>query len=366
MVRYCEALNLLNFSKKMNNIPNKSKSPKESLFIGALQGVITELPKRSQEIVWSRFGIGGSQVATLEEIGGKFGITRERVRQVLREVCKKVKSKKESEELSEIRKKISFTLESNSGIMKEEKLLELLGNSNEGEKGAARFFIECLDDILAFEIKGVTEKAYALPGFSEENWKKVNAEIVEILRKKNSPEKEQALFEDFSKGELAKKIDKKKLFDFLSVSLEVKKNTFGKWGISEWKEIKPKGTRDKAYLVLKEKGEPMHFKEIADSIDKSGLNKKKTHPQTVHNELIKDKKFVLVGRGIYALSEWGYKKGTVKDVLEDILKKIPQGMKKDEILEEVLKVRQVKKSTVIINLNNHFNKNKEGIYTFKK
>ncbi|HAV11549.1 MAG TPA: hypothetical protein DCX32_03320 [Candidatus Moranbacteria bacterium] len=109
----------------------------------------------------------------------------------------------------------------------------------------------------------------------------------------------------------------------------------------------------------------MHFKDIAEEIDKSGLNKKKTHPQTVHNELIKDKKFVLVGRGIYALAEWGYEKGTVKDVLEDILKKYPAAMTREEIIKEVLKVRQVKKSTVIINLNNYFKKTKEGKYTSK-
>lgn len=350
----------------MNNMSNKPRSSKKGLFIEALESVVFGLPKRSQEIVWSRFGIGGAKVATLEEIGKKFGITRERVRQVIREVCRKVKNKKESVDFSEVRKKISFTLDSNSGIMKQESLLNTLGGEDKGEKGAARFFLECLDDIKSFEIKGVSEKAYILAEFSENLWKRVNEGIVGILEKKNSPENDAELFEDFSKIEISKGFDKKKLFDFLAVSLSAKKNTFGKWGLSQWKEIRPKGTRDKAYLVLKEKGEPMHFKEIAESIDKSGLNKKKTHPQTVHNELIKDSKFVLVGRGIYALAEWGYEKGTVKDVILDVLKGNSRGLNKEEVIAEVLKVRKVKKSTVVINLNNHFSKNKEGVYTIRK
>ncbi|NMC87087.1 MAG: hypothetical protein GYA69_01385, partial [Candidatus Moranbacteria bacterium] len=76
--------------------------------------------------------------------------------------------------------------------------------------------------------------------------------------------------------------------------------------------------------------------------------------------------FVLVGRGIYALAEWGYKKGTVKDVIEEIIKAAKKPLKRDEIIGKVLKVRQVKKSTIVINLNNYFTKSKSGTYSIKK
>ena len=350
----------------MSKSANNEKNSKGVSFIGALENIISNLPQRSQEIIWSRYGIDGTGVATLEEIGRKFGITRERVRQVIREVCKKVKARSQSSVLSEVREKIMFTLSSNDGIMEEEKLLSALGNADRKQKGAARFFLECLNEVEEFEIRNITEKSFRMPGFDEAGWKNVKNEVVEILKKKNSPLTEKSLFEEFSKTEIGKNIDKGMLFNYLAVSTEIKRNTFGKWGLSKWKEVNPKGTRDKAYLVLKENGEPMHFKDIASEIDKSGLNKKKTHPQTVHNELIKDKKFVLVGRGIYALAEWGYEKGTVKDVLEDILKKHAEAMTREEIIKEVLKVRQVKKSTVIINLNNYFKKTKEGTYSIKK
>jgi DNA-directed RNA polymerase delta subunit len=148
--------------------------------------------------------------------------------------------------------------------------------------------------------------------------------------------------------------------NLLEVMAGFAKNAFDKWGLFDWKEINPKGTREKIYIVLKERNKPLHFVEIAEHIDKYQLSKKKAHPQTVHNELIKDDRFVLIGRGIYALKEWGYQEGTVKDILKDILKKSKKPLTKDEILEQVFKMRKVKKSTVMINLNNslHFMKEK--------
>ena len=147
----------------------------------------------------------------------------------------------------------------------------------------------------------------------------------------------------------------------------IKKGNFGKWGLKKWDEISPKGTREKIYLILKETGRPLHFKEIAGLIDKYKLNKKKkSHPQTVHNELIRDKRFILVGRGIYALSEWGYKRGTVKEVIEDILMKNKEPMERETIIEKILEARKVKKSTVMINLNNFFERVGKNRYSIKK
>jgi hypothetical protein len=76
---------------------------------------------------------------------------------------------------------------------------------------------------------------------------------------------------------------------------------------------------------------------------------------------------VLIGRGIYALSEWGYFEGTIKDVLKDILEKSRTPLDKEEILSEVLKVRKVKKNTVLINLNNeHMFERRDNRYTLRR
>jgi DNA-directed RNA polymerase delta subunit len=145
---------------------------------------------------------------------------------------------------------------------------------------------------------------------------------------------------------------KKKILNFLKASAKIKKNKFGKWGMKHWPEVTPKGTREKVHLILKEHKKSMHFTQIADLIDKFELGKRKAHPQTVHNELIKDERFVLIGRGIYALKEWGYSEGTIQEVIKNILQEKKRPLKKEEIIKEVLKIRKVKKTTISINLNN--------------
>ena len=146
------------------------------------------------------------------------------------------------------------------------------------------------------------------------------------------------------------------------MSKTVGKNPLGEWGRASSPNIRTRGVKDLAYLVMRRHGSPMHFKEVTDSIGKTFG--KKTHYATCHNELIKDSRFVLVGRGMYALSEWGYKSGTAREVITDILKK--EGpLSKEEVVKRVNKERYFKKNTILVNLVNskYFKKNKNGLYT---
>ncbi len=94
----------------------------------------------------------------------------------------------------------------------------------------------------------------------------------------------------------------------------------------------------------------MHFSDIAKAIKDSDFKRKDVTTQAIHNELIKDSRFVLIGRGVYALKEWGFQKGTVADVISDILKKEAGPLHRDEIVKRVLKHRQVKETTILLNL----------------
>ncbi len=349
-----------------NVITEEKKAPVEKgFFSAALNAIICDLSMRSQEIIFSRYGIHGDGALTLEEIGGKYTITRERVRQVIREALKKVREKNNHPEFVKVREIVILAIAKNSGIISRKKLLEVLGNDNLAEQAAVRFFLECINQIKSHEVKGELSFSYALSDFDIEHWRKTKNATLSVLKKEKKPLTAEELFE-FAVGELESDLSKDHFVYHLEISQEIKQNNFGKWGAIKWKEISPKGTREKAYLVLKEAGSPLHFKEIAKKIDKHHLNKKKTHPQTVHNELIKDSNFVLVGRGIYALSEWGYQKGTVKDVIKEIILKNSKSLNRDEILKKVLEIRQVKKSTIVINLNNFFSKSKDGLYCLKK
>ena len=124
----------------------------------------------------------------------------------------------------------------------------------------------------------------------------------------------------------------------------------GMWGLIKWPMVNPKNIRDKIYVILKEHGKHMHFNEIADAIKKSSFKRKDVTTQAIHNELIKDKRFVLIGRGIYALKEWGYAKGTVADIITEVLKKSEAPLHRDEIVKLVLKSRYVKETTILLNL----------------
>ena len=160
-------------------------------------------------------------------------------------------------------------------------------------------------------------------------------------------------YKEYKKEEVIKR--------WLSLSKSVGKNPLGEWGKMSSSNIKAKGMRDYAFLVIRRHGSPIHFREVAKLI--SELFNKKAHVATTHNELIKDPRFVLVGRGLYALSEWGYAAGVVKDVIKAILVKNGP-LTKEKIIEKVLKERYVKENTIMVNLQNpkFFKKMKDGKY----
>jgi hypothetical protein len=149
---------------------------------------------------------------------------------------------------------------------------------------------------------------------------------------------------------------------WLAISKRIGKNPLGDWGMADSSNIKTKGMRDYAFLVIRKHGSPIHFRDVAKQITK--MFNKKAHVATTHNELIKDKRFVLVGRGLYALAEWGYVPGVVRDVIKQILEKNGP-LTRDEVIDKVMKERYVKENTIVVNLQNprYFKKDREGKYS---
>ncbi|HLC95382.1 MAG TPA: HTH domain-containing protein [Patescibacteria group bacterium] len=344
-------------------------APEETplFFAVALAPFFENLPSRSRDIVMARFGMHGSPAKTLEEIGHIYHITRERVRQVIVSVLKLLAQKNSQPMFMQVASRIQSILEQNSGIMPAEEFLRQLAPSVNKERGALLMLLECLPIVIEEKATLEREKSYRLQNVSLVEWQKIKDAAKSILLKENGVSHPDVLFDRFS--EKNSTVSRQQFFDFLAVAKDVRQNVFGQWGLIEWSDIRPRGTREKAYLVLKMAGKPLHFREITTLIDTYGLQrsaKRRSHPQTVHNELIKDKRFILVGRGIYALSEWGYKRGTVKEVLTEILQKASSPLSREAVLTEVLKVRQVKKSTVIINLNTFFQRVSKNAYGIRK
>ena len=203
------------------------------------------------------------------------------------------------------------------------------------------------------------------------NFKNMASSCINILGKSGKVSAETEFYNLAKKNDvpgLNGDLNPRHLATYITISKNVGKNIFNEVGLVSWPEIRPKGVKDKAYLVLKKNNDPKHFSEIAKLINAAGFQGKKANVQTVHNELIKDNRFVLVGRGMYALSEWGYKSGTVKDVLVDLLKNSSKPMPKTALLTKVMNARMVKENTILLNLQDSktFVKNEDGTYELKE
>jgi DNA-directed RNA polymerase delta subunit len=334
-------------------------------FLSLADNLLSTLNERSQEIIKKRFGLRFPKGETLEKIGQEHGITRERIRQIIAEAIRGISAKSTHADFLEAEEKIIFTIKSNNGIIKETDIIEKFNSDGPKEANAIRFFANCSKKIFEIEEKGFLEKSWVVSEEISQDVKRIIAEAEKIIQK------ERKLFAD---QEISQKImavipdiKHEQVMNFLNVSARIKKDKFFKWGMSDWMEVNPKGTREKVYLILKQQGKPLHFTEIAFLIDKYKLGKRKAHPQTVHNELIKNERFVLIGRGIYALREWGYFEGTIREIIEKILSQSGNPMKRQEIIDEVLKMRKVKKTTIMINLNNRkFFEWSGELYSLKK
>lgn len=341
-----------------NKIVSINFNPKQ-----AVKRLLGALPARAQDIISGRFGLTGEKRMTLEAIGKKYGITRERVRQIenysIGSIRRSPLYEKEKSSFDEL-KSVVIKL---GGVVPEDDLLEhiskdksvqnnihfmlIIGEEFSKEKEDEEFKHRWhIDKNLANKIHEAIRKLY-------ENLK--DDEIVpesEIVASFLGHLKE--VSEEYKEEEIIAR--------WLRMSKTIGKNPLGEWGRAKSSNISARGIRDYAYLVIRKHGSPIHFRDVARLI--SEIFKKKAHVATTHNELIKDGRFVLVGRGLYALKEWGYSQGIVRDVIADILKKSGP-LPKDKIIEKVMKERYVKENTILVNLQNpkYFKKNKDGHYT---
>lgn len=347
-----------------------AKNPENNgSFLSLAEAVLASEAERTREIMKKRFGLAQKDPQTLEKIGRDYDITRERVRQIISDVIKKIAAKDIDASFQKAEDRIVFTINENDGIMEEQKLVVKLGAGDAVEASAIVFFGIASGSVKITDEAGIIKKSWIVNRDVIGKVREIEWFLEQIFEKNKNLLTDKELLERIfnAKTDLKSKYSKKEILNLASVIARVEKNAFNKWGLKSWAEVTPKGTRERIHLILKEKKKPLHFSEIAKLIDEYKLGKRKAHPQTVHNELIKDERFVLVGRGIYALSEWGYEKGTIKDVLENILKDSRKPLDREEILAKVLRKRKVKKATVMINLNNpKFFIKEHNIYALKK
>lgn len=345
---------------------SRASSPASFSFDSAVlvKRLLSAAPERARDVLTRRFGLGANPAReTLEAIGDRSGITRERVRQIEAAGLDAVRASKVFKETSPAFGEIAKHMHSLGVIVPEDALLASFGN-NEKTRNRFRFFLMLdatffrereTDDFLArWHVDSATAKNI------HDALSKLYASLsdTEVISEGELLDR----FLDELKGVNDAYKNEEVLKRWLSLSKHIGSNPLAEWGRTTAPAIRIKGVRDYAYLAVKRRGSPMHFSEVAAAI--GTLFSKKAHIATTHNELIKDPRFVLVGRGLYALTEWGYTPGIVRDVIRQTLEK--EGpMKRDEIIKHVKRARFVKDNTILVNLNDsrYFKHLRDGRYT---
>jgi hypothetical protein len=302
--------------------------------------------EREREIVSRRFGLFDRK-ETLEQIGELLGITRERVRQLEKAVMVRLKTAAD-QDLPHIKEVQQLFVENLMEAGKVARISDLSAKvtpeNSRVDQARVSFLAQLSPKLTVIEDNDNFYHAAGLAnGQGEKGIKDAVGKIIDTIKKIGAPVAIDQV------AEAVKDTDKKHVEALASISKEVA-TLNGRWGLVKWPMVNPKNIRDKIYVILHDSGKPMHFNEISKTIKDSNFRRKDVTTQAIHNELIKDKRFVLIGRGIYALKEWGYDKGTVADVIAKVLKKAGEPLHRDEIVKRVLKSRQVKETTILLNL----------------
>lgn len=319
-----------------------------------IEDMFLVLTNKEKDVIVQRFSLDNKPRRTLESIGQHFSVTRERIRQIEKIALGKLRRTVQTTKLNLVNDVADKVINEHGGVLLEVKLVSEILN-----------FIRSVEDVdaniirLALSINSNMEKVEKTNVYSP-FWRLKAIDLglittvintgIKILKKKGDVITDAKLV-----TQIRQALDEK-LSNYtdpmIVAALEVDKRikrVEGGFGLMIWRHINPRSIRDKAYIILKKEDKPLHFVEIANKISEAGFDKKVVTVQAVHNELIRYDQFVLVGRGLYALKEAGYKKGTVAEVIEDLLRQ-KSTMTKQEIMEGVLKQRHVKKGTISLNL----------------
>lgn len=305
---------------------------------------------REKEIVSRRFGLTG-QKETLEQIGDMLSITRERVRQLEKAILVRLRISSEDNKIPELAPAEKLIIRNLIELGRTARVSELADKiygrkTTPTERASLSFISDISANLAIIEENDKYHSAISIAEYGDSKTirSKVD-EIIAIIKASKKP---------LTIDELDAKLDYEHP-NYIRAIASISKQLAtlnGLWGLAKWPAVNPKNIRDKIFVILENQKSPMHFSEIAESISTSNFKRKNVTVQAIHNELIKDPRFVLIGRGIYALDTWGYKKGTVADIITRILESSQKPLTKEEVVRQVLKARKVKETTILLNLQN--------------
>lgn len=322
---------------------------------GLIDNLLLLLSDKEKVVIKKRFNLDGKGKYTLEGIGQDFSVTRERIRQIEKNALVKMKRNVFNTSLRGLHDYISVIIRKHGGLLKKEalinELISVVPNKTVDVNSLDLSLVlhedlECIGNTINFYpyVRNKTLADYSL--------KHLSNQLVNQLHKYGDVRTISKIHDDLKNlfTELDFDLVKTKSLIQIDKRLTILDNE--NVGLLEWRHIHPRTLRDKILYILRSEKKPMHFMALAERISNAGFDSRKVNLQAVHNELIRHDSFILIGRGIYALAEWGYESGTVAEVITKLLKEKGE-MSQDEIIKSVLNQRQVKKITIILALKNN-------------
>ena len=326
----------------------KNETNRRKSLIQVVSELILILNGKEKRTLTGRFGLTG-RGETLSAIGRELHLSRERIRQIEKNSLRKLATELSKNYHQEIDEIIQI-FEKVGGVITDEEiptdLIQLTGN-HKFAKNYLRLLFSIMDKIEKVDDSADFKEGWRASNVSKDKILSICNKMIRYFTQEKLPQGIADLIEEVPG---LNKYESKFLQACINLSAKIKMAKNGMIGLKSWQTVNPRNIRDKIYYVLKTAGRPMHFTKITSTIAALKFDNKRVVRATVHNELIADRRFVLIGRGIYALREWGYSDGTVYDVIKNILSTAKGPTSVAEIIELVSKSRKVKKNTIVINL----------------
>ncbi len=331
----------------------KKQAPTHQAVLAALD----DLKSREAEVLARRSGVRDGKVETLQQIGEGYGISRERVRQIEKQGLKKFREQLDQAPLAEILRLAVAVIREAGGVIAVDSLArEFLPESQDtpGGRAALAFLLETSGEVVVAPADKVAAASYGVTKSHLAAADAIGPMLAEELQRKQQPMTPAELLTAFATRDDLGDTSHLVTEPFIESVLEIGKKFVpagdATWGMADWPDINPRNIREKTLYVLKETGTPLHFTDVTEKIRAAKFDAKPVTTQAVHNELINGDQFVLIGRGIYALKDWGYLTGTVAEVIKQVLAKAGEPVERNEVVQKVLKQRHVSENTILINL----------------
>jgi hypothetical protein len=348
----------------MNNTTQKAKIEIDfKEFMNKLLGFLTD---RERDVIERRFAIGYDKKETLDHIGKHYSVTRERIRQIEAVAIQKLARISQDKSIKVIHDIAITILQKFGGVMSEDllvsEMLKTIDGAQKTNTNSLKFTMRVSKNLIKHEKNQFFKPFWHVKELPFSSAKSAMKDITKILKKN----KEIMPIEDIASS-LKEKYPKEMIKSLMYVDwnfLEVE----GKWGLTSWRHINPRSIRDCIAIILKEKNEPLHFSKIMKQISITFPERRKVTPQASHNELIRHPEFVLLGRGMYGLKEWGMAAGTVCDLIRMVLVENGGTMKRKDIIAAVLEKRDVRTGTISLSLQKYpfFERTGRAVYTYNK